>query len=113
RQSGDLGLGVRAAYLDLERDESAFALGAEFFGSLVRARRGSLFDATWTAGVGATFNHGTLFRVPVGVSAGVRLGDPAEPVVIPYAHPRAALEVLSHDDDTITEFVLTLDLGAD
>lgn len=113
RQSGNIGLGVRASYLNLEGDESAVAVGAEFFGGLVRAQRGSLFDATWTAGVGATFNDGTFFRVPVGVSAGVRLGDPARPVLIPYVHPRAALEVFANGDATDTEFALSIDIGAD
>jgi len=112
RQTGPVGLGVRAAYLNLEGDESAFAVGAEFFGPLLRPAPGSALEAAWTLGAGATFDGGTLLRVPAGVSLGARLGR-ADLAIVPFAHPRLALEALFVDGERVTEWPLTLDLGVD
>lgn len=115
RQSGTPNLGVRAGIASRDRfgeSEHAVILGAETYGPLLRAGAGSRVDASWTAGAGASLDGGILLRVPVGVSAGLRL-DAGQMVVIPYVHPRIALEVFADDDVSETDLSWAGDLGAD
>lgn len=114
RQSGDLGLGVRAGLLDREFDGTAFVVGSEFFTPLLRATRGSPLEALLVLGAGATFEEGILARLPLGVSIGARLENAAgEAAITPYVHPRVGLEILADDDDSVTEVAFMVDFGLD
>lgn len=114
RQSGNLGLGVRAGILDQEFDGTAFVVGSEFFAPLLRAAPGSPLEALLVLGAGATFADGILARIPLGVSVGAQLGDADGDVVFtPYVHPRVGLEILADDDDSVTEVAFMVDFGLD
>lgn len=112
RQSGDLDLGVRAGYLNLDGEENAVVVGSEFYGPLLTARRGSPLEVAWVLGVGATFDEGILFRVPAGITVGARL-DPGGLVFVPYAHPRVGLEILADEGESVTEISFLGDVGLD
>lgn len=111
RQTGDLGLGVRLGIVDTKRSTRVL-FGAEFFQTLLDSDAGATFDLAWTLGAGATLNDGTFLRIPAGLSIGraVELGTVG---LLPYLHPRIALDVFSLGGDTDTELGLTVDLGAD
>lgn len=118
RQSGDPNLGVRAGIAsrddpdDRGETEHSVILGAETYGPLLTADAASQVDASWTLGAGAALGGGTFLRIPVGISAGLRLGA-GETIVVPYVHPRLGLEVFADDDTTDTDFAWAADLGAD
>jgi hypothetical protein len=114
RQSGNINLGVRGGLASGNR----VSVGAEFFGPLDLLGPGSGLLVSWVAGLGAAFNGTTALRVPVGISLGVELGTPGAAVLLPYAHPRVALDVRSYDladgrEQTDTDVVFVIDLGAD
>jgi hypothetical protein len=56
------------------------------------------------------------FSVPVGVSAGLRLGS-GSTVILPYIHPRVSLDVVAitvgEEEDTETDIGFAVDLGAE
>lgn len=112
RQQGNLNLGLRFGYVDYDRRDGAITIGAETWGEVMEAGRDFPLDITWTLGIGAGFNGGTLFEVPVGLSLGRVLDTEFMPIQV-YGHPRIALAVFSNDagDDTDLEFLF--DLGAD
>jgi hypothetical protein len=114
RQSGNINLGVRAGLAA----GNHFSVGAEFFGPVELFGPQSGLLTAWVAGLGATFNEQTMFRVPLGVSAGVVLGTPGAMLITPYVHPRVALEVLARDlpgggEQTETSVGLDVDIGVD
>lgn len=111
RQSGNLGLGVRLGIVDTKRSTRVL-FGAEFYQPLLSTDAGAAFELAWTLGAGATLNDGTFLRIPAGLSLGraVELGDVG---LLPYLHPRIALDVFSLGGDTDTELGLTVDLGVD
>ena len=111
RQQGNLNLGLRIGYVDFDND-GAIIVGAETWGGLVRAGAEFPLDVTWTAGVGAGFNGGTLFEIPVGLSIGRTFMLSTVPVQV-YGHPRLAVAVFSRNDDTETDLEGLFDLGAD
>src|SRR5690606_23039218 len=114
RQSGNLGLGVRAGLLDLEFGGTAFVVGSEFWAPVVRATRASPFEALLVLGAGATFDEGILARVPVGLSVGGRFADAAGDLAFaPYVHPRLGLEILADDGESETEVAFAVDFGLD
>lgn len=114
RQSGDLGLGVRAGFLAREFEGGAFVVGSEFFTPLLRSTRGSPFEALLVLGAGATFDEGILARIPLGVSIGARLENVAgDAALSPYVHPRVGLEILADDDESVTELAFMVDFGLD
>jgi opacity protein-like surface antigen len=114
RQSGNLGLGVRAGIVDLEPGGTAFVVGSEFYASLLRATPASPLEAMLVVGAGATFEEGILARIPVGLSVGARFADGARELAFsPYVHPRLGLEILANDDETETELAFGVDFGLD
>ena len=114
RQSGDLGLGVRAGIVDLELGGTAFVVGSEFFAPLLRATPASPLEAMLVLGAGATFEEGILARIPVGLSVGGRFGgENGELAFSPYVHPRLGLEILANDGESETELAFAVDFGVD
>lgn len=84
------------------------------------AGTGLPLDLAWTLGAGAIFAGGhdgeTLFRLPAGVSMGLRIGRPGDDFqLLPYAHPRIALAIASRRNGggSDTELQGTVDLGLD
>ncbi|HEX7088855.1 MAG TPA: hypothetical protein VF192_01895 [Longimicrobiales bacterium] len=113
RQSGDLGLGVRAGIVDLEPGGAAFVVGSEFYAPLLRATPASPLEAMLVVGAGATFEEGILARIPVGLSVGGRFGEAGELAFSPYVHPRVGLKILANDDESETELAFAVDFGLD
>jgi hypothetical protein len=111
RQTGNLNLGVRGGLARTGTATMAL-LGAEFFGLLLPAGAALPVDVAWTLGVGGAMGDGTSLRVPAGLSIGWPLAR-AGLALVPYVHPRGALDVYARADRTTTRFVLDLDLGAD
>jgi hypothetical protein len=114
RQQGNLNLGLRLGYVDYDSPvrDGAVTVGAESWGLIKAADYSFPLDVSWTAGLGAGFNGGTLLEVPVGLSLGRTFDGGSIPIQL-YGHPRIALFVFSNDagDDTDLEFLF--DLGAD
>jgi hypothetical protein len=121
RQSGNLNLGVHVGTGDLENIGESILIGAELYGPLSFGSSSGLL-MNWTAGVGAAF--GDLgddadyidFSIPVGLSAGLRLGS-GSTVFIPYLHPRVSFDVIAitinDEEESETEFNFAADLGAE
>ena len=117
RQSGNLDLGVRAGVGDLDDAGGTVLVGAELSGSLNKLVPELGVDLAWNLGAGAVFGSNyTLFSVPLGLSAGVRLGSGSLQIA-PYAHPRISFDIEAFDVDgeeqTDTDGSVALDLGAD
>jgi hypothetical protein len=112
RQQGNLNLGLRLGYVDYDNADGAVTVGGETWGKVVSAGPDFPLDVTWTAGVGAGFNGGTLFEVPVGLSVG-KILDTESIRIQPYGHPRIALVVISRNDSDDTDLEFLFDLGAD
>lgn len=112
RQQGNLNLGLRVGYVDFDVDDGAVIVGAESWGPLMTAGPEFPLDITWTAGVGAGFNGGTLFEVPAGLSIG-RTFPLSNLMVQLYGHPRLALVFWSRNDQDDTDIEGLFDLGAD
>lgn len=114
RTEGNLNLGVRAGWLDGD----AWMVGAEFHAPVDLTATGSGLLLSWVAGAGASFRDGYLqARVPVGISVGVQLGTQGLSV-LPYVHPRLALDLRSYDlpgdrEQTDADIRFDVDLGAD
>ncbi|MEO5511211.1 MAG: hypothetical protein ABIV28_03345 [Longimicrobiales bacterium] len=116
RTEGNLNLGVRVGVTDNEK----IFVGSEFYQPLNIMGANSPLLMSWTLGVGATFADATALRIPLGVSVGTRLGTGGVRL-LPYAHPRVALDVLAYDredvppgaSDTQSDIRFVLDLGAD
>lgn len=117
RQSGRIGLGVRAGMGGRENNRSAL-LGVELWAPLITPRQDQPLTISWIAGGGAAFSDGfTWLRIPAGVSIGVEIPGPSF-VLVPYAHPRVSLDFFSFDlptgeEETDSELNLDVDLGAD
>jgi hypothetical protein len=113
RQHGNLSLGVRGGYAD----GGDWMLGAEFFGPINLLGPGTGLLTSWVLGFGATFDGVTQLRVPVGLSVGVNIGQPGGIQLLPYVHPRVALDLVAVDvggrEETDTEFNFAVDVGAD
>jgi hypothetical protein len=122
RQSGNLNLGVHLGTGDLSNIGESILIGAELYGPLTSLTQSTGFMMNWNAGIGAAF--GDLgddisyidFSIPVGISAGVRLGS-GSMVILPYVHPRVSLDVIAVEiggvEDTETDLGLAVDLGAE
>lgn len=110
RQPGSVGFGVRGGYVS-GRDD-AWLVGTEIFGALYPITANEPLAMMWTLGVGGAFGDRTEVSIPVGLSAGLLIPLGPGLSIEPYAHPRAALDLLI-DDDTESEFRVSLDLGAD
>jgi hypothetical protein len=93
RQHGNLSLGVRGGYAD----GGDWMLGAEFFGPINLLGPGTGLLTSWVLGFGATFDGVTQLRVPVGLSVGVNIGQPGGIQLLPYVHPRVAVDLLAVD----------------
>jgi hypothetical protein len=113
RQTGGLGLGVRAGFVDLG-NVSSILVGADFFGQLLTPRAGSPLALAWTAGAGGTFMEDvTTVRIPLGLSGGLSLALGSGLTIQPYVHPRLGLDLLIVDDETETDTSVSVDVGAD
>lgn len=112
RQQGSLNLGLRLGFIDYDVRDDAITVGAETWGPIVRAGREFPLDVTWTLGLGAGFDGGTLFEVPFGVSLG-RTFDAGQIPIQVYGHPRIALAVYSNDNTDDTELEFLFDIGGD
>jgi hypothetical protein len=114
RTEGNLNLGVRAGWLAGE----SLMVGAEFHGPLELLGPGSGLLMSWVLGGGASWRSGWLHaRIPLGISLGAELGTPGL-LLLPYVHPRVALDVFAYDlpggqEQTDTEIRFDVDLGAD
>lgn len=111
RMEGNLNLGVRGGYA-----QDYWSLGAEFYRPIPLGTDGLLVSGV--AGLGASFNGATMLRVPLGVSVGLAFGSPGGVQLLPYAHPRVALDVLAYNlpdgrEQTDTDVRFEIDLGAD
>ena len=112
RQTGNLNLGIRGGVLGGD-DQTYGLIAAEFFGPIMSGNADlPLIVITWTAGAGAIFGDGTAISVPVGLSFGANL-DAGRIAIIPYVHPRFAIDFLTGDGDSEVELNLPVDLGAD
>ena len=112
RQAGNMNLGIRGGVAD-SGDDTYGIIGAEFFGNVMRGNAElPLINIIWTAGAGAAFGPSTIISVPVGLSIGAAL-DAGAILLIPYLHPRVALDFASGDGDTEVDLALPIDLGAD
>jgi hypothetical protein len=113
RQHGNISLGVR---LGLAGSDN-YMIGAEFFGPLHLLGPQSGLLTSWVLGLGATFNDVTQLRMPLGVSVGASLGSTGGVQLMPYVHPRVALDILAFDvggrEQTDTEINFAVDVGAD
>jgi hypothetical protein len=113
RQEGNINLGVRAGLAGGDH----FAVGAEFYGPLDVLGPQSPVLLSWIVGAGATFNDVTWLRVPLGVSIGMDIPTSSSIRILPYIHPRVALDLFAFDtadgEETETELNVDLDLGAD
>jgi hypothetical protein len=116
RQSGNINLGVRAGIGGGSGDRTVL-VGAEFFGPL-NLETGTNLLLSWIVGAGASFDGVTWLRIPIGASIGIPLAAGTGFTILPYAHPRAALDVFAHDlgdgeEETDTEPNFDIDIGAD
>lgn len=116
RQSGNINLGVRAGIGGRSGDRTVL-VGAEFFGPL-NLETGTNLLLSWIVGAGASFDGGTWLRIPVGASIGIPLAAGSGFTILPYAHPRVALDVFVSDvgdgeEETDTELNVDVDIGAD
>ena len=115
RQSGNINLGVRGGFAG---DFDVWQLGAELYGPL-NLSTGTPLLLSWITGIGASFaDNVTGMRIPLGVSAGLELGEAGSGItIVPYAHPRVVFDLVSvelgDEEETETEFDVELDLGAD
>jgi hypothetical protein len=113
RQEGNLNLGVRLGVTD----DNSVLVGSEFYKSLGLDNPQVL--VAYMLGAGATFNGDfTSLRIPFGVSVGTQLGQRGGLQLLPYVHPRVALQydVLdlgNGDEISDTSFPFDLDIGAD
>jgi hypothetical protein len=126
RQSGNLNLGVHLGTGDLSNIGESILIGAELYGPLSALAGSTGLLLSWSAGIGAAFGDlgespaGDVsyidFSVPVGVSAGLRLGS-GSTVILPYIHPRVSLDVVAitvgEEEDTETDIGFAVDLGAE
>lgn len=100
---------LRLGYLDRE-SESALAAGARFRSRLVTHSDDFPLDGALTVGVGATFNGGTVVRVPVGFSLGRRFNNGSSGIsFVPYIHP-VVIPTFGNDK---SDFGVALGLGLD
>jgi hypothetical protein len=116
RQSGNINLGVRAGIGGRSGDRTVL-VGAEFFGPL-NLETGTNLLLSWIVGAGASFDGLTWLRIPVGASIGIPVAAGGGLTILPYAHPRAALDVFVFDlgddeEETETELNFDIDIGAD
>lgn len=113
RQEGNLNLGVRVGVTA----DNAVLVGSEFYKPLRLS--GSSILVSYMLGAGATFDGDvTEVRIPFGVSIGAELGQGSGMKIIPYVHPRIALDYVNIDlgngaEDSFTEYPFDLDIGAD
>jgi hypothetical protein len=126
RQSGNLNLGVHLGTGDISNIGESILIGAELYGPLSSLAASTGFMMSWSAGIGAAFGDlgesplGDVsyidFSIPVGLSAGVRLGS-GSTTILPYIHPRVSLDVVAitvgDEEDTETEVGFAVDLGAE
>jgi hypothetical protein len=113
RQSAGINLGVRGGVGGGSGDRTVL-VGAELFGPIAFESAAPL-AFYWVTGLGASFNGLTKGRIPLGVSAGISLGE-GSTIITPYVHPRFAFEVYTFDgdnSDTETDFDFDVDVGAD
>jgi len=116
RQSGGINLGVRGGMGGGGGGaDRTVLIGAELFGPLyVGAAPLALY---WVTGIGASFNHFTIGRIPAGISAGIVLGEGGSAVFTPYVHPRLAFELetaeIDGEDETDADLEFDVDLGVD
>jgi hypothetical protein len=118
RQSGNINLGVRAG-IGGDSDNRLWLLGAELYGPLDFAT-GMPILFSWNTGVGASFGDGTTaMRIPLGISAGIDVGQAGAAVsILPYVHPRVVFDLVATErangeEVTESEFDFDIDLGAD
>jgi len=100
---------LRLGYLDRET-ESAVVAGARFRSRLLTHSEEFPLDGALTVGVGATFNGGTVVRVPIGFSLGRRFNSRSSGIsFVPYLQPVLLPTFGSESSD----FGVALGLGLD
>jgi hypothetical protein len=100
---------LRLGYLDRESG-SAVVAGAGFRSRLLTHSDDFPLDGALTVGVGATFNGGTVVRVPVGFSLGRRFNNRSSGIsFVPYLQP-VLLPTFGSDE---SDFGVALGLGLD
>jgi hypothetical protein len=100
---------LRLGYLDREGDDAVVA-GAGFRSRLLTHSDDFPLDGALTVGVGATFNGGTVVRVPIGFSLGRRFNSRSSGIsFVPYLQP---VLLPTFGSDT-SDFGVALGLGLD
>jgi hypothetical protein len=114
RQSAGINLGVRGGVGGGSGDRTVL-VGAELFGPLNLNTDPVVMY--WQSGIGASFDGATALRIPLGVSAGMRLGSEGALLITPYVHPRVAFDLVTFEvgdeEETDSEVNLDVDIGAD
>ena len=109
-------VGLDVGFADPRNSSSMrFFAGASGGRELMRASTSQPVDLMLTAGASATLGGPTLFRVPVGVSAGHTFELDQEMTVTPFVHPRLSLDLCNrcgHEGTGRSEVSLNFDLGA-
>ncbi len=110
-------VGLDVGFADPRNSSSMrFFAGASGGRELLRASTSQPADVMLTAGASATLGGGsTLFRVPVGVSAGHTFELDQEMTVTPFVHPRLSLDMCNScgaEGAGRSEVSLNFDLGA-
>lgn len=110
-------IGFDAGFADPRNSSSMrFFVGAAGGRELLRSTTSQPVDVMLTAGASATLGGGsTLFRVPVGVSAGHTFELDQEMTVTPFVHPRLSLDMCNRcggEGTGRSEVSLNFDLGA-
>lgn len=112
RQQGNLNLGVRLGFAQINSGNTSWFLGAETYAPIVSGPSTPL-DVSWVLGAGASFDGAlTWFRLPFGVTVGKTL-HAGRTAITPYVLPRLALDVESVDNATDTRLNFATDLGVD
>lgn len=119
RPGADLDVGLRGGAGQLAGEAALFG-GVELESGLVSAGGGSPLSVAWTGGIGVGAIP-DLDRARVRIPFGLTLGRELEtegPAILPYAHPRLAVDMLLRDDPPAgpgdeTELDFDMGLGAD
>lgn len=119
KPGADLDVGLRGGAGDVNGDVALLG-GVELESGLVSAGGDSPLSVDWTGGIGVGAvpdQDRARVRIPFGLTLGreVRTEGPS---IVPYAHPRLALDVFLRDDPPAgpgddSELNFDLDLGAD
>ena len=97
-------------------DETFLLVGGQYARLLATQRPDLPFNVLFTAGVNAAFGDPThILRLPVGISAGHLFRIDPRMTLLPFVHPRLAIDYCTEcgdDGDGDLQLGLALDLGA-